>query len=246
MTDWPQARNYIMDDGGERPSVFAAAFAEAIKKEIEPGKTRFLDIGCGSGIIGIHSLIENKAAFVTFNDVLHKMISAARVNVDWNIKQGKILKSQADFITGKFTDIPAEVVAKHSLLGFNPPQLPRKYLNSIDSNQVTKSFRDGGSDGLDIARQFFEWYAGLETPKPDAVIQLSSFLGWNRITEAVGRHKIRWRELARQRVPLRDRMWDDAKELSINKKERLDRSLVEGPGNSWTKELIAILLTPDK
>jgi methylase of polypeptide subunit release factors len=239
--DWPKASKYISIDGGHPPSRFAEAFAETIP--IEPGRTRFLDIGCGSGIIGIYCLIETKAAFVTFNDILDEWISIARVNVNKKIEQGEILRSQAEFINAKFTDIPGDVIARHSLLGFNPPQLPDKYLGDVGEDRVRASFRNGGPDGLEVARQFFEWYAGLDVSKPDAVILLSSFLGWSRITEAIERHRIQWRELKRTRVTLREFMWNDAKKLSSDRKEKIDRSLVEGPGDSWTKELVTILLT---
>lgn len=245
--EWPEAFDYISETGGPCPSYFSRTFAEEVP--IKAGETRFLDIGCGSGIIGIFCLIEKKAAFVTFNDRLGEMISVTRNNVDKKVNQGKISASQVDYEEAEFTDIPADIVTQHDLLGFNPPQLPDKYykyLKHVGGDEVTKSYRSGGADGLDVARKFLQWYRKLSSPAPDAVILLSSFLGLSAIEDVIQENKLGWQYLKRKRVPLRGLFSEHDDEILLsNEKFKMDRSLMKDPNGKWTKELIPILLTHD-
>ncbi len=240
---WSQAHNYISETGGHSPSCFSQTFAETVP--IESGKTRLLDIGCGSGIIGIFCLIEKRAAYVTFNDKSEEMISTTQTNVTKKIEQREIRSSQVEFIRACFARIPTSVISQHDLLAFNPPQLPDKYLREVETSPTTKLYRDGGSDGLEVAREFLRWYAGLTTPTPPAVILLSSFLGWSTIVDAIQKNKLKYKPIMRTRVPLRQFLWKKAEILSKNEKDKIDRSLMKGPDGNWTKELVTILLTHD-
>jgi SAM-dependent methyltransferase len=244
--DWLGPCDYVAELGrSDRPSRFAETMAKTIP--IEPNKTRLLDIGCGCGIIGIYCLIEKRAANVTFNDILPEMISVSRTNVKSQVRQGRILASQAAFRVCGFARMRRNFVVQHDLIEFNPPQLPMRHLSKAARRKITKnglkrSFRFGGPDGLSVVRRFFSWYARLSGPKPDAVILLSSFLGRIAIGEAVREHGLSWKITSRTRVPLRPILIPAAERASAE--ERKDRSLKKGRYGDWTKELLTILLKP--
>src|SRR5690348_7040540 len=70
MTEWWQP--YVADYGCEKPSMLSQVLAETFP--VEPPTKRLLDIGCGTGIIGLYCLLEKKAGSVTFVDVMHEWI----------------------------------------------------------------------------------------------------------------------------------------------------------------------------
>jgi len=215
---------------------------------IEAGKTRLLDIGCGSGIIGIYCLVVKRASFVTFNDILGEMVSIARRNADRQIEAGKIAEGQEAYLVGDYKKIPPEVIAAHSLIEFNPPQLPmdlvsEEYRAEIEADPVQRSFRLGGNDGLCDVREFLGWYAGLSAPVPDAVILVSSFLGRSRIADAIRQHGLAWKLLSERTVPLRNVLTGGAEKLSRQEEEMQDRSLAKDDAGAWTKRLLTILLS---
>ena len=241
--EWPEAVSYVAETGGHAPSVFAKTMCTTIP--IEPQKTRLLDVGCGSGIVGIFCLVERGATFVTFNDIQEEMISVTRSNVARQVRFGVISEQQANYLVSPFQDIPEEILRRHDLIAFNPPQLPEGSLPAqmrleIHADPSMSYFRLGGSDGLDIVRQFLQWYSRLNEPMPKAVVLLSSFLGLKRISLAMDRGGIEWKILARTRVPLRRILCDAAERLLPE--EREDSSLISTAPGEWTKELLTVSL----
>jgi len=247
--DWPwqQASDYISPlSVFDPPSLFAKAMSDTIP--IEPGSTRLLDIGCGSGIIGIYCLVKKKARFVTFNDIQDIAILETRANVTRHIQQGTIRETQVASQKGAFAAIPPSIIAHHNLIVFNLPQLPTDYLDKdyktkVEADQSMSYFRLGGKDGLKIARNFFGWYAGLKKP-PAAVILLSSFLGKSRIREAIEKHGIEWKILKETKIILREIFTKQADKFSKNESEIKDRSLERNADGKWTKKLLTIRMIP--
>ena len=229
----------------------ALQFPEALARTIpiEPGKTQLLDIGCGTGIIGIYCLIEKNARSVTFIDLEPKWIDVTRCNLDIKIREGAIQQPQVKLLNaGDLAKISPEEIARHDLLAFNPPQLPYAYVDDetrkkIESDPIERTFRRGGLDGLDIARMFFNWYASLPMPKPDAVILLSSFLGRRLIDEAISKSGLRPREKATETdATLRKMFWKQADDFLDSPDELKDR-LIEKIDGTWHKKLLTIRLT---
>lgn len=134
------------------------------------------------------------------------------------------------------------MVRAHDVVAFNPPQLPNRYTDRIEGDTVTKTFRHGGSDGLDVTRGFLGWYSGLKSPKPDAVIVLSCFLGRSRIAQAFRDHALVWHKLGSIRIPLRPFLQAAAETLTGDEREIADRSLEKNDGGIWTKEVMTILV----
>jgi SAM-dependent methyltransferase len=245
--EWPEAQRYVRDVCGNPPSYFAKVLAQTVP--IERGKTRLLDIGSGSGIIGIYCLIEKGAAFVTFNDLQPAMIAITQTNVDRHISNAEIRSDQVDYLQAGFESISSAFIAKHDLLAFNPPQLPetlvsRDYLAGLLSRHSDLLFRIGarGSnpDGLGVIRDFVHWYAKLHTPRPEAIITVSSFLGIQQILRATEAPHVNGQIIKRTRVPLRMALVDAAIKLAANDFEKMDRSLEQSSDGSWTKEILTI------
>jgi methylase of polypeptide subunit release factors len=241
---WPEAADFVKWKGQfDPPSLFAKALVKTIP--IEPNKTRLLDLGCGTGVIGGLSLLWKKAQFVTFNDIQEAAILVTRFNAAVQIENGKIKSDQVDYITGPFVGIAKDVVDRHDLIAFNPPQLPtdcvnQTYLRKMLADPSMTDYRNGGPGGLKIVEEFLGWYAGLPWPKPTAVILLSSFLGKNRIANAIAAHGLRANTIGERPAVLRPILTEAADRLSSD--ERKERSL-EKVNGTWIKTLRTISLT---
>ena len=86
---------------------------------------KLLDIGCGTGIIGLYCLVEKKADFVTFSDIMPEWVDLTRANVETQNCEGAITSSQVDVLDAMaFDQIPPEVIAQHDMVVFNLPQFP--------------------------------------------------------------------------------------------------------------------------
>ena len=240
---WWQA--YIDDCGPEEPSYFSETMARTIP--IVPSRTRLLDLGCGSGIIGSFCLIEKQARFVTFTDLMPEWIARARSNVGNQIARGRIAPSQAAFTEPMpFENLSPELVSQHDLICFNPPQLPTDYvakeaLEEIRTNAIEHTYRIGdiaeNPDGLHVVQKFVAWHDRLPHPSPAAVILLSSFLGSHRIEETLNSGGSDWKIICATRTPLRDFFGSHVAQMGDT--ERRYRRLEQTP-SGWSKELFTV------
>jgi len=229
--------------GSEKPSLFARVHAENLP--IEPYLTDLLIVGSGSGVDGISAAIQKHARTVTFNDRLPEWMDITRRNVEIKVKEGAIQPTQVSFTAAcSFRDIPGEVIARHTLMAFNPPQLPTAYvedatLQRIANNHIQSAFRIGGTTGFDVVRDFLEWYASLRAPKPDTVINLSAFLGESRIANAISSCGLREVSRKETRIPLRS-LFSREKIDTLSPAELKDRSLEPDGSGWWTKNLLTL------
>ncbi len=248
MLQWPEAGKYVSPISVfDPPSLFAKILSETVP--IEPGKTRLLDIGCGTGIVGIYCLIESKAEFVTFNDIQDAAILETHSNVATHIQRGAINERSVAGIKCPFNEISPDIVARHDLIVFNPPQLPTNfvnedYLKKTQDDDSMSRFRLGGPNGLAIAEKFFDWFAALNDPKPDAVIMLSSFLGEAEIKMAIEKRRLECDILKATPVPLRAIFNHQANILFNDEKQRANRMLekdpISDPPGGFVKKLLTI------
>lgn len=246
--EWPEAKRYTPFLGGfDAPSLFAKTTAHEVR--IRRGKTRVLDIGCGTGILGIYFLVAKGARSVTFDDVQSKGVAVTFANVDWHIENQRIKENQVKSMKAGFAEIPRSVVVQHDLIVFNPPQLPmdhvdKAYRKHVEEHAWQKAFRDGQGDGLGITERFLTWYEGLRRPLPPAFVLLSSFLVRGKIKDMLNRFEIEWKIAEPpRRVPLR-RILVKAAE-SFDETERTKRALRKTSSGKWTKELLGITIRRD-
>jgi methylase of polypeptide subunit release factors len=243
-TEWWQA--YIGDRGCEKPSKLSQVLAETIPAG--PRTKKLLDIGCGTGIIGLYCLLEKKAGSVTFVDILHEWIDITRANVSLKIEEGAIAPSQVDVMDAMpFDRIHPEVVAQHDVVVFNVPQFPGDFvapseLSKIGADPIRARYRLAGGDGLKLARDFSQWYARLRQPKPDAVFVLWSILGKRQIAEALKSDSFQWRIIHETPVPLKPEFSRVAAEFFQDAEERDNRMLARD-GGGWTNHVLTIRLT---
>ena len=243
-TEWWQA--YVGDCGCEKPSKLSQLLAETIPAE--PRTKKLLDIGCGTGIIGLYCLLEKKARSVTFIDIMHEWIDITRANVSLKIEQGAITPSQVDVMDAMpFDRIPPEVVAQHDMVVFNLPQFPEGFvspseLSKIEADPIKAKYRLAGRDGLKLARDFSQWYARLRQPKPDAVFVLWSILGKRQIIEALKADSFQWKIIQETPVPLKPEFSRVAAQFFQDAEERDNRMLARD-GDGWTNHVLTIRLT---
>ena len=117
---------------------------------------------------------------------------------------------------------------------------------ALMANDINAMFRNGGADGLSVARDFFYWYAALKQPKPPAVIALSSFIGRRLIDLTIKAAGLVPSIIAETDLPLRKFLTSRAAEFAADPIQKDDRSLsaVEHGGKEqWMKKLLTIRLT---
>ena len=248
-TEWWQP--YVTNFGSEKPSRLSQVLAETIP--VEPRTNKLLDIGCGTGIIGLYCLLEKKARSVTFIDLMPEWMDITRSNVRLNIEKGAITPSQVDVMEAMpFTRISPEVVARHDMVIFNLPQYPEDYatprdLSTFAADPIKGNYRLAGPDGLKLAREFFQWYARLEQPKPDAVFVLWSILGKRQIIEALQieapqAERFQWKIIKETPVPLKPEFSRFAAQFFQDPEEK-DNRMLGRDGDGWTHTVLTIRLT---
>jgi methylase of polypeptide subunit release factors len=237
---------YVADCGCEKPSKLAQVLAETIP--VEPRTKKLLDIGCGSGIIGLYCLLEKKASSVTFIDVLDVWIEITRANVNLKIENGAIAPAQVEVIDAMpFNRISPETVAQNDMLVFNLPQFPEGFVSPGDwsklgADPVRSRYRLAGPDGLKLVRDFCQWYGRLKQPKPDAVFVLWSILGKRQIIEALKTDRFQWTTIKETPVPLKPEFSGIAAQFFRDTEERDNRMLARD-GDGWTNHVLTIRLT---
>ncbi|MCW6159927.1 MAG: methyltransferase [Candidatus Micrarchaeales archaeon] len=100
---------------------------------------KVLDIGTGSGILGIAAA--KKGCEVTFSDINSDALSAARKNAEMNAVKGHFILS----------DLFERVQGKFNTIIFNPPYLP--------SNGIAVKHLDGGRKGREVIDRFLNEYS---------------------------------------------------------------------------------------
>jgi methylase of polypeptide subunit release factors len=241
--EWWQA--YIGDCGCEKPSRLSQLLAETIPAK--PHTKKLLDIGCGTGIIGLYCLLEKKAGSVTFTDILQEWVDITRANVSLKVAEGAIAPSQVSVASAMpFDRIPPEVVAQHDMVVFTLPQYPEGFVSSdelakIEADPVRARYRLAGRDGLNLARDFCRWYARLRQPRPDAVFVLWSILGKRQIAEALQSDSFQWKVIQQTPIPLKPEFSRVGAEFFQDAEERDNRMLAKD-GDGWTNQVLTIRL----
>jgi len=138
--------------------------------ELSPGE-RMLDMGCGSGIVGLHGA--KKGALVTAVDINPKAVDCARANALKNHIEMEVVHS----------DIFLDVEGQFDVMAFNPPYVP-----DVIEGDIQRSWA-GGEDGVRVLERFLKEapkhlsdrgriYVLLSTTMDDAALQcvLSQFV----------------------------------------------------------------------
>jgi len=142
------------------------------------GKYKFLDIGCGSGCIGISLLNIFKNSHTTFIDKYETPIKYTKRNLERHSLQNRATVIQSDM----FNNLPKNL--KFDAIVSNPPYIPEKELRSI-SMQITlfepMEALKAGSSGLDFYERFANEAVNFLTP--DGALFLE--IGYNQCEDVI-------------------------------------------------------------
>ncbi len=135
------------------PAEDSFALLDAIDM-IKPSEGTFLDLGCGTGIVGIH-VAKNYGLEVIFSDVNPKAVRCAKLNASLNNIRGS-------FVVGDSMYRLKEV----DYVAFNPPYLPGEPEDEVDMA------RCGGPQGI---REVMKFVNNLHKVRRGAFLLLTSF-----------------------------------------------------------------------
>ncbi len=146
------------------------------------GKTglSILDMGTGTGILGMCAAMDRNADNVLFADIDDAALALARSNV---MSNRNVLRAKCAFIkTDMFSKIPSKKL--FDLIMFNPPYLP-----SEGERSALQNTWDGGPTGIEVSAEFMR-QSVLHLNKDGALLLVaSSFSDTDRlfrIAEACG------------------------------------------------------------
>ncbi|CAK8719253.1 Methyltransferase small domain-containing protein [Candidatus Electronema halotolerans] len=191
-----------------------------------------LDIGCGSGIVGLYALL-NGSGFVYFNDLQKDAIRLTQRN----LQRHRIPESAYRLLNTPFQDIELSQYQIDAIF-FNPPQLPTD-LVPIDTYRDGREriFRDGGADGRHLIDQFTEWLASCLHRQTRAYLGISSVLLPDNILKDAGDRGLTVVKKCAAIVPLRQIFYPAVGKMSEDERQRREISKKNG---EWNKKIYVI------
>ncbi|MBQ4544896.1 MAG: peptide chain release factor N(5)-glutamine methyltransferase [Oscillospiraceae bacterium] len=118
------------------------------------GAFRFLDLGCGSGCVGIALGVMRNSARGVLADISEGALEVAKENVYNNRLSSRISVIRADM-----TSAPPANLGKFDVLVSNPPYITTEEMKTLDKSVVEfepKNALWGGDDGLEFYRAICE------------------------------------------------------------------------------------------
>ncbi len=117
--------------------------AEILLRNMKGDGLKVVEIGAGTGALGIIAAMDKRVSNVIMSDISEKALQCAKENVRLNGVEGKctLIKSDLfDKIKGKF-----------DIIIFNPPYLP-----DDDEVKSGKNWWSGGPTGIELTKLFVE------------------------------------------------------------------------------------------
>lgn len=129
-----------------------------------------LDMGCGTGFLGLIAATHKNVADVFLCDINKSAVSLAERN--FNLNREKI-SAQCHFMqTDLFSNVPEEKT--FDVLVFNTPYLPQENLVTSAASLIETAW-DGGIEGIGVADKFLRQAVGHLTEEGEMLIVSSSF-----------------------------------------------------------------------
>lgn len=120
-------------------------------------KGRVLDLGCGTGIVGCLSAVQNDAVTeVVFADVNSDALMLAATNA----KENHLKKKHSFVQTDLFSAL--KKAEKFDSICFNPPYLPTEKAEKVEG--LENAAYDGGSDGRKVLDRFLDQFEDYLAP----------------------------------------------------------------------------------
>ena len=135
--------------------------------EVRPGQ-RFLDMGCGTGLIGLHAA--KLGAAVTASDINPHAVELTRRNAARNGLRLEVVES----------DLFEKILGVFDVISFNPPYLP----SETKSTSWIERAWSGGSDGSEVSVRFLDSAWKHLAPAGRIYMILSSLSGLRPVLKA--------------------------------------------------------------
>ncbi len=154
--------------------------AKMINKVLEESheSLTILDMGCGSGILGLVAAKNKKVKACTFADVNKHAIELARKNFKAN---SNAINAECNFIVSNLFE---NIVGTFDIIIFNTPYLP-SIMSSERPFQISKAW-NGGKGGIEVAERFIRESEDHLADGGSIVMTTSSFADLETLKKAVG------------------------------------------------------------
>lgn len=175
-------------------SALAAMAVESSLSKIK-GKISVLDIGTGTGILGLVAGTNGRVKNLTFGDINPIAVRLAQKNY---LKNKEIVGAKCRFVK---TDLFSRIKGRFDLIIFNAPYLP------ADENTNSKALNralNGGEDGMEVCLKFM---AGLKThlsKSGKALMVISSFGNLKKMRSEAIRLGLCTKTVAKQHIFFED------------------------------------------
>jgi len=175
-------------------STLAAMAIESALAKIK-GKISVLDVGTGTGILGLVAGTNQKVKRLTFGDIDPVAVTLAQKNY---LKNRELIGAKCRFVK---TDLFSRINGKFDLIVFNAPYLP------ADENTNSKALNralNGGEDGMEVCIQFMSGLKAHLSRNGKALMVISSFGNLRRMRSEAVRLGLRTKTVAKQHIFFED------------------------------------------
>ncbi len=219
-------------DGIPGSTLFSHAMCDALAANLPK---RLLDIGCGSGVVGLYSLL-NGSDFVCFNDIQSQALSLTQQNLtQQQIDEARYQLENAPFQQINLNDSNFDSIA------FNPPQLPTDNVSMDQFGEPSERvFRDGGANGRQLIDQYILWLGEHLVTSCRAYLGMSSLLSVDDVLGFASERGLNGIKKFSRKVPLRPILYAAADKLSNSEQQR--RELVKHD-TGWSKKIYVLEFT---
>ncbi len=167
--------------GPGEDTILCAEQLEDVLRERKDSSLAVIDMGCGTGILGLIAAKSEKVSEVFLCDISDAAVAVAQKN--FLLNQSRLRAKCAFIRTDLFSDVPK--ARKFDILVFNTPYLPREHL--APKLRSPETAWDGGEGGVKTALDFINQAAPRTAKGGEMLIVSSSFADLGKIKETAKR-----------------------------------------------------------